>query len=277
VLRGEWGEEAGAYVVVSWLFVVGYVCFVAWLGGWQGSCFLGGVMDIGLYSGVSAMRTAEKRLEAITANLANIDTPGFKRQAGASRAFVVPGVEGYLEVDTRHRSDFSQGDLKRSSSPYHLAIEGRGWFVADGPAGELFTRRGTFRVDAAGVLQTAEGYPVAWESSAGLIDPHGDLVQVDGGGVVRQGKNEVGRLKVVDFEDDAVLSSIGAGYFAADEGARELLADGVVHQGHLESSNVSSMDELVAMITVQRSFESANRLVQMINRTYERLLQQRIG
>jgi flagellar basal body rod protein FlgG len=37
------------------------------------------------------------------------------------------------------------------------------------------------------------------------------------------------------------------------------------------------MDELVAMITVQRSFESANRLVQMINRTYERLLQQRIG
>ena len=127
------------------------------------------------------------------------------------------------------------------------------------------------------MLQTAEGYPVAWESSAGLVDPHGDVVQIDGSGVVRQGKNEVGRLRLVDFANDSALSSIGGGYFTAKEGASELPAEGVVHQGHLESSNVSSMDELVAMITVQRSFESANRLVQMINRTYERLLQQRIG
>jgi len=234
-------------------------------------------MDTGLYSGVSALRTAEKRLEAITANLANIDTPGFKRQAGATRAFTVPGAEGYLEVDTRHRSDFTQGDLKSSSSPYHLALEGRGWFVAEGPSGELYTRCGTFRADGAGVLQTAEGYPIAWESNGGLIDAHGDLVQIDGSGVVRQGTKEVGRLRVVDFANDAALSSIGGGYFAAKEGASELPAEGVVHQGHLESSNVSSMDELVAMITVQRSFESANRLVQMINQTYERLLQQRIG
>ena len=234
-------------------------------------------MDTGLYSGVSALRTAEKRLEAITANLANIDTPGFKRQAGATRAFTVPGAEGYLEVDTRHRSDFTQGDLKSSSSPYHLALEGRGWFVAEGPSGELYTRCGTFRVDGAGVLQTAEGYPIAWESNGGLIEAHGDLVQIDGSGAVRQGEKEVGRLRLVDFANDAVLSSIGGGYFTAKEGVSELPAEGVVHQGHLENSNVSSMDELVAMITVQRSFESANRLVQMINQTYERLLQQRIG
>jgi flagellar basal body rod protein FlgG len=234
-------------------------------------------MDTGLYSGVSALRTAEKRLEAITANLANVDTPGFKRQAGATRAFVVPGVEGYLEVDTRHRSDFSQGDLESSSSPYHMAIEGRGWFAAEGASGEVYTRRGDFRVDSAGVLQTSDGFPVAWESSAGVLDPHGELVQVDGAGVVRQGKSEIGRLRIVDFESQTALSSIGAGYFEVSEGAREVPAEGVVHQGHLERSNVSSMDELVSMITVQRSFESANRLVQMINRTYERLLQQRIG
>jgi flagellar basal-body rod protein FlgG len=102
-------------------------------------------------------------------------------------------------------------------------------------------------------------------------------VQVDGAGVVRQGRSEIGRLRIVDFESQTALSSIGAGYFEVSEGAREVPAEGVVHQGHLERSNVSSMDELVSMITVQRSFESANRLVQMINRTYERLLQQRIG
>ena len=234
-------------------------------------------MDTGLYSGVSALRTAEKRLEAITANLANVDTPGFKRQSGATRAFTVPKAEGYLEVDTRHRSDFSQGDLERSSSPYHLAIEGRGWFVAEGESGELYTRRGSFRVDGAGVLQTSEGNPVAWESTNAVIDPHGEIVQVDAKGAVRQGNTEIGRLRITDFENESALSSIGGGYFTATEGAREVAAEGSVHQGHLESSNVSSMDELVSMITVQRSFESANRLVQMINRTYERLLQQRIG
>jgi len=234
-------------------------------------------MDTGLYNGVSALRTAEKRLEAITANLANVDTPGFKRQAGATQAFTVPAAEGYLEVDTRHRSDFSQGDLERSSSPYHLAIEGRGWFVVDGVSGELFTRRGNFRVDGTGTLQSAEGNPVAWETTGGLIDPHGDIVQVDGKGVVRQGASEIGRLRVVDFANDEALSSVGGGYYTATESANEIPAEGSVHQGHLESSNVSSMDELVSMITVQRSFESANRLVQMINRTYERLLQQRIS
>ena len=234
-------------------------------------------MDTGLYSGVSALRTAEKRMEAITANLANVDTPGFKRQAGATRAFTVPGVKGYLEVDTKHRSDFSQGDLERSSSPYHLAIDGRGWFVTEGQSGEVYTRRGNFRVDGAGVMQTSEGNPVAWKSNNGAIDPHGDLVQVDANGVVRQGNKEVGQLKVTDFEDDSTLESIGGGYFTASEGSKEMAAEGVIHQGHLERSNVSSMDELVSMITVQRSFESANRLVQMINRTYERLLQQRIS
>ena len=234
-------------------------------------------MDTGLYSGVSALRTAEKRLEAITANLANVDTPGFKRQGGATQAFTVPAAEGYLEVDTRHRSDFSQGDLERSSSPYHLAIEGRGWFVVDGASGELYTRRGNFRVDGAGILQSAEGQPVAWETSGGIVDPHGDIVQIDSEGVVRQGESEIGRIRVVDFANDEALSSVGGGYYTATESANELPAEGSVHQGHLESSNVSSMDELVAMITVQRSFESANRLVQMINRTYERLLQQRIG
>ncbi len=133
-------------------------------------------MDTGLYNGVSALRTAEKRLEAITANLANVDTPGFKRQAGATQAFTVPAAEGYLEVDTRHRSDFSQGDLERSSSPYHLAIDGRGWFVVEGESGELYTRRGNFRVDGAGILKSSEGHPVAWETSGGLIDSHGDIV-----------------------------------------------------------------------------------------------------
>jgi flagellar basal body rod protein FlgG len=234
-------------------------------------------MDTGLYNGVSALRTAEKRLEAITANLANVDTPGFKRQAGATQAFTVPAAEGYLEVDTRHRSDFSQGDLERSSSPYHLAIDGRGWFVVEGESGELYTRRGNFRVDGAGILKSSEGHPVAWETSGGLIDSHGDIVQVDGEGVVRQGDSEIGRLRVVDFTNDEALSSVGGGYYTATQEANELPAEGAVHQGHLESSNVSSMDELVSMITVQRSFESANRLVQMINRTYERLLQQRIG
>lgn len=244
---------------------------------WQAACYRAGVMDTGLYNGVSALRTAEKRLEAITANLANVDTPGFKRQAGATQAFTVPAAEGYLEVDTRHRSDFTQGDLERSSSPYHLAIEGRGWFAVDGVSGELYTRRGNFRVDSAGILQSTEGHPVAWESAQGLLDPHGELVQVDSAGVVRQGDNEVGRLRVVDFANESALSSVGGGYFSAAEGSSELPSEGVIHQGHLESSNVSSMDELVSMITVQRSFESANRLVQMINQTYERLLQQRIG
>ena len=229
-------------------------------------------MNIGLYSGVSAARSSERRLETISSNLANLDTPAFKRVSTGTRAFQLPG-RGPQEfgLTTHSTTDFSQGNLEFSANPLHLALQGPGFFVVDSPEGELLTRNGAFHVDQNGLLQTDEGHPVSWAMAGAPIDPTGEVVTVDGAGLVRQGRQELGRLRVVDYARPEDLELLGGGYFLAGPGNQEQPSAAVVHQGMLEASNVSGIDELVAMISVQRSFESAQSVMRLINQSYSRL------
>jgi flagellar basal body rod protein FlgG len=218
------------------------------------------------------MRAAERRMEAITANLANVNTTAHKGTRSVTRAFVVPGSNGLQrEVATRHIRNWSQGDYQPTGQTFDLALEGQGFFAAEGPKGEVFTRNGAFRMDSNGVLLTQEGYAVAWEGSRGDINPLGDVPVVDSSGTVHQGTGVVGRLKLVAFADRSVLSDEPNGYYSAEANAERIPTDVTVRQGGLERSNISAIDELVAMIRVQRSFEAANSLMRKIDETYSRL------
>ena len=229
-------------------------------------------MNRGIYSGVSSGRASERRLEAITANLANLDTPAYKRVSTGMKAFRVPGGSmDEHEIVTHSERDFSQGNLEQSANPYDLALMGPGFFTVDGPKGELYTRNGSFRVNQDGVLLTDEGYPVTWEDTPTPIDPTGDLITVDASGQMRQGEAAIGRLKLVDFAAPSKLVSNGGGYFEAARGNPERPSNAVVHQHHTERSNVSSIDELVALISVQRSFEAAKNVMSLLDQSYARL------
>lgn len=229
-------------------------------------------MNIGLYSGVSAASSSSRRLEAISSNLANLDTPAFKRVSTATRAFRLPGQRPEdFQLTTHAATDFSQGLLQQSASPYHLALEGSGFFVIDGPEGELLTRNGAFHVDQNGLLLTDEGHPVSWTTPRAAIDPTGEIVAIDGAGLVRQGDQEIGRIRIVDYAKPEELKMLGGGHLLAQRGNVELPAMATVHQRMLEASNVSGIDELVAMINVQRSFESAQSVMRMIDQSYGRL------
>lgn len=229
-------------------------------------------MNIGLYNGVSAARASQRRLEAISSNLANLNTPGHKRSTTGTRAFQVPGGSPEdFELSIFAQTDFTQGPLNKSANQYHMALEGTGFFEVEGTDGPLYTRNGAFRVDQAGVLQTAEGYPVAWDATGAPIDPVGERLTVDGTGTMKQGRVEIGRVRFIDFESPHKLTTIGGGYYEAEQGAGELPSAAVVRHQMLEGSNVQGIDELVAMITIQRNFESARNVMQLIDQSYGRL------
>jgi flagellar basal-body rod protein FlgF len=229
-------------------------------------------VNLGLYSGVAAARSSERRLEAITSNLANLETPAFKRVSTGVRAFQLPsGKPDDLALHTQASTDFSQGELELSSSPYHLALRGAGFFTVDGPEGELLTRNGAFRVDDTGELLTQEGHPVAWSGPHAPIDGTGEPVTVDGAGTIRQGTKDIGRLRLVDFVDPGQLEKLGGGYYVAAPALEELPSDADVRQGALERSNVSGVDEMVAMVSIQRNFESAQSVMRLIDQSYARL------
>jgi flagellar basal-body rod protein FlgF len=229
-------------------------------------------MNTGLYSGIAAMRSSEQRLQAITANLANASTPAYKRRTAVSRSFDVGvGDRRHREIKTTFTTDFTQGRIERTENPLALALKGEGFFAVEGPNGEAFTRNGSFQLDDTGVLQTAEGHAVVWDGGRGRIDPVGEAVRIDTSGRVFQGASDVGRLKVVAFESPDLLRLDSQAYFHDPGGLTRSTTDAEVHQFALERSNASTVDELIAMITVQRGFESATNLLKMLDQTYRRL------
>lgn len=231
-------------------------------------------MDTGLYQGVAAMRTTEKRLETITANIANIGAHGFKRQAAVTRSFVVgEGDRKHVEIATQHATDFTQGEIAQTGNQFDLALDGPGFFALETQRGRSYTRDGTFRLDDQGRLLSNDGFPVAWDGAPGQLRATGEAVTIDGSGAVRQGEASIGRLRVVDFKNAQLLEEDAYGNWRAPGGQRELPATCIVHQGSIERSNVNAMDELVEMVMAQRRFENSTTVMRSIDQTYKRLNQ----
>jgi flagellar basal body rod protein FlgG len=229
-------------------------------------------VNVGLYRSAVAMAAQQRRLDSISANLANVGTVGFKRGVTASHEVQVQRPRGAVRgVTTLARVDFTQGNLHRTGREHDLALYGDGFFAVESPSGEVYTRDGSFHMSETGVLVTEHGFPVAWEDQNGAIDPVGLPLVVDEAGNVRQGVQNIGKLRVVSFPDERVLSKDHLGFWNAPRSVLPGTSDARVHQYSLEDANANGMEEMVDMIGVQRSFEVVARVFEAIDDTYERL------
>jgi len=208
-----------------------------------------------LFTAATGMNAQQTRLDAISNNLANVNTTGFKRgradfqdlfyetlrTPGAMSAAgnVIPtgvqiGSGVRLASVSRH---FSQGDALRTDGQLDLAVQGDGFFQVTKPDGEtVYTRDGSFKLDQDGNIVTNEGFQM---------------------------------IPNITIPTDALLRGIGANFFTETEasGSAELgIPDesgfGEIAQGFLESSNVNVAEELVSMILAQRAFEMNSRVIQ---------------
>ena len=237
-------------------------------------------------TGLDAQQT---QMDTISHNLANVGTNGYKRthaifedlvyqnlrQVGGQETAETTLPTG-LQLGTGVRPvatgrNFAQGNLQRTGRDFDLALYGDGFFAVESADGEVYTRAGCFHLSEGGVLVTEEGYPVAWEQLRGAIDPTGEPVAIDEEGNVRQGSEDVGRLRIVDFADKRALGQDRMGYWLAPRGARETPPAARVHQYALEDSNANGVEEMVAMIGVQRSFEVVAKALSAIDQSYQRL------
>jgi len=229
-------------------------------------------MGNGLESGVQALNASQKRMELIAANLANLQAPGYKRLNSFSH--VIESVRAGKKssaLQTQSEIDFSQGQIERTGNELDMALDGEGFFTLETPGGEAYTRNERFHLDQQGTLLNEDGHPVAWESGQGRFEAVGDKILVDTTGVVRQGQNPIGRLKLADFKDRSRLTLDARGCFHASPRMEPATPTAEVRDGSLERSNAESIDELVAMIRVQRGFESATSLIKSIDQSYKRL------
>ena len=228
----------------------------------------------GLTHAATAMLAHEKRLESITSNLANANTPGFKRRMAASHGAWMGRMDSaHMGLQMTERNDFAQGSLLDTSNALDLAIQGEGFFAVESPEGEVFTRDGAFRMTADGIVVTSEGYPLIWDGVQANIQPSEDSIVVDKTGTVTQGNRQLGKLRLVEFANNDKLNNTKEGYWIAPQSLARERATGQIVQGAIEDSNVNPVSELVALITVQRKFEQASQIITQIDQSYRRLNQ----
>ena len=228
-------------------------------------------MNSGIYPAVSGSLAAMRRLDVISNNLANVNTPGYKKDkmsfegllAGSVNPPAVPQgktADPILQKENMY-IDYAAGPISQSGNPLDLALDGDGFFAVTTPEGTAYTRQGNFHPSADGTLVTVDGYPVQGVGGT-AIRIQGSHVEIDAKGAVMVDAAEAGTISVVDFEKPYVMTKIGSALFIpTNPQAAPAAAKAQILQGHLEGSNVESISEMVQLIETNRYFEACSKVI----------------
>jgi flagellar basal-body rod protein FlgG len=229
---------------------------------------------------------SEKRLQILANNLANVNTVGFKKDRSRFKAFNLSAAADSKKISLyQDRSqapaywmqyssytDFSSGELKKTGSPFDLAITGRGFFCVQTPDGVRYTRQGDFTIDKDELLITQEGYPVLGKSGeiqVKMAKPSDDRREfsVSEDGFVTVDGSQVDRLRIVDFTNSSGIEKAGYNLYRAvnPRVIKDMDQDFIVSQGFLERSNVNVIRMMTEMIEVLRGYESYQKMMRSID------------
>lgn len=240
-------------------------------------------MDFGLYNAFLGMRSRQRTLDALANNIANASTTGFKAErllyssieaenkGAGDRRNLLAGVS------TSSGTDFSAGAIQETGRNLDVAIDGDAFLQIQTPRGARYTRAGNLNINADGQLVTKNGDLVVGENGA-ITVPKGEIT-IGEDGTITAGKKSVDKLKLVRFDNPtAALTKEGEALFIATgaENPQEDVNSRVV-QGALESSNVNSLTEMVAMINNSREFESLQKSVTLLMNDLGRKISGEIG
>ena len=236
------------------------------------------------------MNAQQSNIDNVAHNLANVNTAGFKKSrvefedlvyevskapgsASSTTAESPTGLETGLGVRPVATSrDFSRGNLRSTSAPLDLAIEGAGFFQVQLPTGDTgFTRAGSFHLNAEGALVTDEGYHIEPQIS---VPPSATSISISKDGIVsavlagQSAPQQLGTIELASFQNPAGLRALGGNLYQASTasgepnvGAPGSDARGTLAQGFVEDSNVSVVEEMVNMILGQRAYEANSKVV----------------
>ncbi len=254
-------------------------------------------MDRGIYPMLSGALAQEERIQVLSGNIANLKTVGFKRvepvfQAVLAHTGQVSGTWGkgigsaypvggnQTDASGTHifvqsvsmATNYANGQLKKTENPFDLSIQGRGFFELQTSQGAtMYTRNGVFHLDNKKQLVSEDGSLVMGEKGPIKLKKAGDTAIGPDGRVEVDGKT-VAKIKLVEFPENKMPIQVGGGLFVGD-GAQPAKTTTVL-SGHIEESNVNTFAEMVRLVEVMRTYESAQKLLSTYDSTSDTAIQQ---
>lgn len=229
-------------------------------------------MENSIYVALSRQMALQRQLDVTSNNIANMNTTGYKNQRMLFTEFLEkPGLHEKVSFvqDRAVVRDLSVGGMTQTGNPLDLALTGQGYFTVDTASGPRYSRAGNFRLNDQRQIVDGGGLPVLANNGQPMTVPAGTSdIKVSGDGTVSTELGPVGKLNIVTFKNEQLMTEVGSGLYVTDEQPEPAPADTKVAQGLLEGSNVKPVVEMTQMIEIQRQYMSAQR---MIDNEHERI------
>jgi len=223
-------------------------------------------MDKLVYTAASGLKAHMAAQAAIANNIANASTTGFRADrvvfdrlsvTGPGFDTRTPASEEVVDADRR------AGAIMQTGRSLDVAITGEDWLAVQAPDGtEAYTRRGDLQVNASGVLETGDGFPVMGSGGAITVPPAQKILIADDGtlSIVPPGGDPstpqvVDKLKLVSTKGSDTAKGLDNLLYVRGGGVLPQNMDAKVESGALEGSNVDMTQALVDMIENQRAYE----------------------
>jgi len=261
-----------------------------------------------LWVSVSGAIAQQQKVETIANNVANANSVGFKKDQTTFKEHLTALTKGLDDIDLPRKewkpsdfyrsygaedgfvavngtfTDFEQGQLKPTGNPLDLAISGKGFFEVLTENGLRYSRRGILSINQDGLLVNEQGFPIlskinlqdATNQPSTLPSPEERVIKVTGksieinhNGEIFNGKQKIGDLSVVEFNDIQALRKEGGLLFINLDATniRQNNLTSTVHQGFLEGSNVNAISEMAELIKAHRHFENIQKAI----KTYDNI------
>ena len=267
-----------------------------------------------LYSGVSGLRTHQQMMDVTGNNIANVSTTGFKSSATVFQDTLSQTLQGAAaptaggiappfggtnpaQVGLGVRlagisTNMGQGSSQLTGRATDLAVQGDGYFVVKTGNENLYTRAGSFSLDARGQLTTpagglVQGIAVAASGTSPAVAAGTITIPTDGSiesytiapdGKVTGNKSDgtglvtLGQVELATFPNPAGLAKVGGSMLRATPNSGAVIAGraagtpgadgrGLLAVGVLEMSNVDLAQEFTNMIIAQRGFQANSRII----------------
>jgi flagellar basal-body rod protein FlgF len=234
-------------------------------------------MENATYVALSRQMVLQHQMDVIANNLANMTTPAYKAEDLIFVEYLNETDDGEsisFVQDLATVRDLSPGPLAPTSNPLDLALADEGYFVIETGEGNRYTRAGNFTLDESGRIVTSQGQAVLSEGGSPITIPtEAARIIVAPDGTVSTELGRIGRVQVVYFENDQLLTKLENGLYDANEAEPIPSDDPQITQGMIENSNVSGIFEMTKLISTVRSYQAAQSLVEQENQTLNKAIE----